>query len=169
MKNEYVKFCKCRCGNGIALNADKEKAVRRVYLAGAMSCYFGTAQQNYPKRWRDKVKEYVRKFYDKIIVISPTDFCKDYYKSQAEVRRFGLRMIREADIILVNLKDIHTSLDTSDEIFYSFIKGKPVIGFLEDESDYKNIPSCKMEQIDRVELGENALKKALNYINRYYV
>ena len=83
--------------------------------------------------------------------------------------RFDLRMVRESDIVLVNLKDLHNSLGTSDEILYAFIKGKPVIGFLEDEVDYENVHPWKIEQIDRIETGKDAMKNAIDYIYRYYV
>lgn len=145
---------------------------RSVYLAGAMSCYFNTEQHDYPKKWREDVKEYVKKYYDDITIISPTDFYeigKNYHKSEFEPMRFDLRMIRESDIILVNLKDLDKSLGTSDEILYAFIKGKTVIGFLENESEYKNIHPWKIEQIDRIETGKNAMGKAIDYIYKYYV
>lgn len=145
---------------------------RVIYLAGAMGCYFGTEQHKYPKQWRDKVKKYVKKYYDHISVLSPTDFYeigKNYHQTEKEPMRFDLRMVREADVILVNLRDLHTSTGTSDEIFYAFIKGKPIIGFLEDESEYKNIHPWKIEQIDRIETGKDAMKNALEYINGYYV
>lgn len=145
---------------------------KSVYLAGAMSCYFNTEQHDYPKKWREDVKKYVKEFYDNIIIISPTDYYeigKDYHKSESETMRFDLRMVREADVVLVNLKDLHTSLGTSDEIFYSFVKGKPVIGFLEDESEKNKIHPWKLEQIDRIETGEGAIQNALDYIYKYYV
>ena len=145
---------------------------RTIYLAGAMNNYFNTDQHDYPKKWRDDVKNYVSRFYDNITVISPTDYYeigKNYHKSESEVMRFDLRMVREADIVLVNLKDLHTSLGTSDEILYAFISGKPIIGFLEDESEIKNIHPWKVEQIDRIETGEDAMKHAIDYIYRYYV
>lgn len=145
---------------------------RIVYLAGTMSCYFNTDQHNYPKKWRDDVKKYVKEYYDGIIVISPQDYFeigKDYHKTESEPMRFDLRMVREADIVLCNLRDLNSSLGTSDEILYAFIKGKPIIGFLEDESEYKNIHPWKIEQIDRIETGDNAMEKALDYIYRYYV
>lgn len=143
-----------------------------VYLAGAVSCYFNSEQHDYPKQWRDEVKNYVKKFYDDMTIISPKDnyeIGKNYHKSETEVMRFDLRMVRESDIVLVNLKDLHTSLGTSDEIFYAFIKGKPIIGFLEDESEVKNIHPWKVEQIDRIEAGKDAMKNAIDYIYRYYV
>ena len=145
---------------------------RNIYLAGAMSCYFNTEQHDYPKRWREDVKKYVKEFYNDITIVSPTDFYeigKNYHKSESEVMRFDLRMIRESDIVLVNLKDLHTSIGTSDEILYAFITGKSIVGFLEDKSDYKNIHPWKIEQIDRIETGNDAMKKAIDYIYRYYV
>jgi len=151
---------------------------RIIYLAGAMSCYFNTDQHDYPKKWREDAKKYVKQLYEDITLISPTDFYeigKNYYKSGAEVMRFDLRMVREADIVLVNLKDLHSSLGTSDEILYAFISGKPVIGFLEKESqvlsedEYKNIHLWKREQIDRFEIGKDSMKRAIDYIYRYYV
>lgn len=144
----------------------------KIYLAGAMGCYFNTEQHNYPKQWRENVKKYVKKLYDDIILISPTDYFeigKNYHKSESEVMRFDLRMVREADIVLVNLRDLHTSLGTSDEILYAFINGKPVIGFLDDELEVKNIHPWKVEQIDRIETGKDSMKRAIEYIYRYYV
>lgn len=29
----------------------------KIYLAGAMGCYFNTEQHNYPKQWRENVKK----------------------------------------------------------------------------------------------------------------
>ena len=126
-----------------------------------MSCYFNTNQHDYPKKWREDAKKYVKQLYDDITLISPTDFYqigKNYHKSESEVMRFDLRMVREADIVLCNLRDLHSSLGTSDEIL-----------FLEDESEIKNIHPWKVEQIDRIETGEDAMKHAIDYIYRYYV
>lgn len=145
---------------------------KSVYLAGAMSCYFNTEQYDYPLKWREDVKEYVRKLYDGITIISPTDFYeigKDYHHSEKEVMRFDLRMVMESDAVLVNLKDLHTSIGTSDEILYAFIKNKPLIGFIDSVYNYKKIHPWKLEQIDRIEVGENSMKKAIDYIYRYYV
>lgn len=145
---------------------------RIVYLAGAMSCYFNTDQHDYPKKWRKDAKEYVKKLYDDITIVSPTDFYqigKNYHKSESEVMRFDLRMVREADIVLCNLRDLHSSLGTSDEILYAFISGKPIIGFFENESEIKNIHPWKIEQIDRIETGEGAMENALSYIYSHYI
>ncbi len=119
-----------------------------------------------------RLEDIIGQLYDDITLISPTDFYqigKNYHKSESEVMRFDLRMVREADIVLGNLRDLHTSLGTSDEILYAFISGKPIIGFLEDESEIKNIHPWKVEQLDRIETGEDAMKHAIDYIYRYYV
>lgn len=145
---------------------------RCVYMAGAMSCYFNTDKHDYPKQWREDAKKYVKELYDDITLVSPTDFYeigKNYHKSESEVMRFDLRMVRESDIVLVNLKDLHSSLGTSDEILYAFISGKPVIGFLDDESEVKDVHPWKIEQIDRIETGKNSMRRAIDYIYRYYV
>lgn len=145
---------------------------RNVYLAGAMSCYFNTEQHDYPKQWREDAKKYVKQLYDDITLVSPTDFYeigKNYHQSETEVMRFDLRMVRESDIVLVNLKDLHSSIGTSDEILYAFIRGNPVIGFIDDKSKIKNIHPWKIEQIDRIESGENSMERAIDYIYRYYV
>lgn len=145
---------------------------RIIYLAGAMGCYFNTDQHDYPRKWRKDAKRYVKKLYDDITLVSPTDYYeigKNYHKSDAEVMRFDIRMVREADIVLCDLKNLHNSLGTSDEILYAFISGKPVIGFLEDEKEIKNVHPWKIEQIDRIETGEDAMKRAIDYIYRYYV
>lgn len=145
---------------------------KTIYLAGAISCYFNTDQHDYPKQWREDAKKYVKQLYDDITLVSPTDYyeiSKNYHKSDTEVMRFDLRMVREADIVLVNLRELHSSLGTSDEILYAFIGGKPVIGFLEDESEITKVHPWKIEQIDRIETGEDAMKHAIDYIYRYYV
>ena len=106
---------------------------------------------------------------------SPTDYYEygsDYHKSNREVMRFDLRKVRESDVMLVNLKDIRKSVGSCDEIFYAYILGKPIIGFIEDDIDGEElinyVHEWKYEQIDRIETGENALETACEYIKDYY-
>lgn len=110
-------------------------------------------------------------------IISPVDYYSigsDDSKNPSEVMRFDLRKIREADLVLVNLKDLDKSLGTSDEIFYAYMRGIPVIGFLETEDELSEIKvqetvhPWKYEQIDRIETGEDAMAKAITYIIGYY-
>ena len=141
---------------------------RIIYLAGAMGCYGAFAE--YPKKWRDDVKEYFKKYSDNFTCISPTDYFEigaNYHQSEKEVMRFDMRKVRESDIVLVNLKDLNLSLGTSDEILYAFIRGIPVIGFSE-EGNESDIHAWKIEQIDRIEYGKDSMQKAMEYIRNYY-
>lgn len=115
---------------------------------------------------------YVKQCYEDITLVSPTDYYEigeNYYQSETEVMRFDLRIVKEPDIVLVNLRDLHSSLGTSDEILYAFISGKSVIGFIEDKEEVKNIHLWKIERIDRIETGKDAMEKAIDYIYKYYV
>lgn len=145
---------------------------RTIYLVGAMSCYFNADQHDYPKQWWEDAKVYVKQCYEDITLVSPTDYYEigeNYYQSETEVMRFDLRIVKEPDIVLVNLRDLHSSLGTSDEILYAFISGKSVIGFIEDKEEVKNIHLWKIERIDRIETGKDAMEKAIDYIYKYYV
>lgn len=148
---------------------------KKIYLAGAMACY--GIESNEAKEWREKVKEYFNSYCEYFECVSPVDYYSigcDISKRDSEVMRFDLRKVREANIILVNLKDLDKSIGTSDEILYAYISGKPIIGFLETDFELKNnevkhrIHSWKYEQIDRIETGKEALEKACEYIKNFY-
>lgn len=145
---------------------------KNIYLAGAMEVYKNSDKS---KKWREKVKEYFHTYSTDFQCINPMDyysFSNDISKNNAEIMRFDLRKIRESDIILVNLKEIRNSIGTSDEILYSYILGKPIIGFLEESVDenelIKKIHPWKYTQIDRVETGKNSMLDACEYIRNYY-
>lgn len=147
--------------------------MKSVYLIGAMQVYGSKSEE--AKEWRNKVKEYFSNYCLDFECISPTDFYEygaGYHKTEREVMRFDLRKVRESDIMLVNLKDIRESIGSSDEIFYAYMLGKPVIGFIEDDIAGDKLISYvhewKYEQIDRVETGKDALEKACEYIKNYY-
>lgn len=148
----------------------------RIYLAGAIGCYGVGAE--YPQLWRKMASEWFEIYsgyaYDyHFYCIDPTryyEYGKDYHKSEKEVMLFDLRKVKSADIILVNLKDIEKSPGTIDEVFYAWINKIPVVGFLEKDNganDFELHPWVT-EQIDRIEVGNNAMKKAMIYIKDYY-
>ena len=147
--------------------------MKSIYLIGAMQTYGDKSEK--AKEWRNKVKEYFSKYCLDFECISPTDYYEygsDFCKSNREVMRFDLRKVRESDVMLVNLKDIRKSVGSCDEIFYAYILGKPIIGFIEDDIDGEElinyVHEWKYEQIDRIETGKNALEKACEYIKDYY-
>ena len=148
----------------------------RIYLAGAIGCYGVGAE--YPKLWRKMASEWFEIYsgyaydYD-FYCIDPTryyEYGRDYHKSEKEVMMFNLRKVESADVILVNLKDIEKSPGTIDEVFDAWKNNIPVIGFLETENTTDDIVlhSWIRNQIDRIETGENAMKKAMIYIKDYY-
>lgn len=147
--------------------------MKSIYLIGAMQIYGEKSEE--AKEWRDKVKEYFSEYSLNFDCIAPTDYYEygsDYHKSNREVMRFDLRKVREADIMLVNLKNIRQSIGSCDEIFYAYMLGKPIIGFIENNFGIEEltgyIHEWKYEQIDRIETGEDALNKACQYIKEYY-
>lgn len=147
--------------------------MKSIYLIGAMQTYGNKSEE--AKTWRNKVKEYFSKYCLDFECVSPTDYYEyggDYRKSEREVMRFDLRKVRESDIMLVNLRDIRRSIGSSDEIFYAYMLGKSIIGFIEEDlTDDKLVDyvhEWKYEQIDRIETGEGALKKACDYIKNFY-
>lgn len=140
-----------------------------------MTCYGSESDE--AKKWREKAKEYFFRWGESCRIVSPVDYYSigsDDSKKPSEVMRFDLRKVREADLILVNLKDLDKSLGTSDEIFYAYMRGIPVIGFLETEDELSEekvqevVHPWKYEQIDRIETGEDAMVKAITYIIEYY-
>lgn len=147
--------------------------MKSIYLIGAMKVYGSKSEE--AKEWRNKVKEYFSEYSLNFECVCPTDYYEygcNYHKSDREVMRFDLRKVRESDIMLVNLKDIRQSIGSCDEIFYAYMLGKPIVGFVEENIkgdelvDY--VHEWKYEQIDRIETGENALEKACEYIKNYY-
>lgn len=147
----------------------------KVYLAGAMACYGSKSDK--AKKWREEVKKYFRKYSEFCIPISPVDYYSigsDHSKKSSEIMRFDLRKVKESNLVLVNLQDLDKSLGTSDEIFYAYMQGIPIIGFLQTEKELEEskvvniMHSWKYEQIDRIETGKDAMTKAMDYIIEYY-
>lgn len=145
---------------------------KKIYLAGAIGCY-----KDCPERaikWRnDVVKELYERGLDMSFdVFSPTEYYNYWnptHKTEKEIMRYEFNQIKHSTVVLVNLKDIDKSIGTSDEILFSYINNIPVIGFLDDSDDINEyVHPWKIEQIDRIETGENALKNALDYILEYY-
>ncbi len=142
--------------------------VKQIYLAGAIG--YGGALAEYSEKWRKEAMDYLQRKQVNCKCTSLISFCKTEshpYQTERELMRFALRMVREADMVLVNLKDLNKSIGTCDEIFYAWTKGIPVIGFLENGKK-EEIHGWKVEQIDRMEVGKGALTQALEYIVNYY-
>ena len=150
---------------------------KRIYLAGAIGCYPPGSRE--PIEWRVQVDKDIRHFYgEAFYAFNPMDYYQygsDFHQSEREPMIYDLRAVENSDVILVNLKDINKSIGTSDEILTAYRRNIPVIGFLKTEEPLKNkeelyqyIHPWKVEQMDRVETGFDAMDKAIEYIADFY-
>ena len=145
--------------------------MHKVYLAGAMSCYHKENNIEKATKWREKAEEYFKNNTENFECINPMRFYSigsSYHTSDFEPMRFDLRKVKESRVVLVNLESLDKSLGTSDEILYAYLNDVPVVGFLEDESLLHTIHEWKNIQIDRIEYGEDAQERAMEYIKNYY-
>lgn len=147
---------------------------KRIYLAGAMSCYKNPRDY---ELWREEAKGYLEGQCGGFKAIEPNKFYNYEYnlhKTEKEVMRFELYMVEHSDVVLVNLENLDKSTGTNDEIMWAYMHGIPVIGFLECEEEIGSeklpcyIHPWKIEQITRIETGQNAMQNALSHIATYY-
>ena len=143
----------------------------RVYLAGAMSCHYEENKYEKATKWRKKAEEYFINNTDNFKCINPCDYFSigdNYHTNKFEPMRFVLRKVKESRVVLVNLEDLYRSLGTSDEIMYAWLNDIPVVGFLEDENLIDTVHDWKICQIDRIETGNGAQERVMEYIKNYY-
>lgn len=135
---------------------------KRIYLSGALG---SDKDDMMPHKWRKTVKEWFG-FEDRFNIFDPVIYYSNHSDNQytyKEVMRYRFRAIKQSDVLLVNLNNI--DIETSDAILYAYLNNVPIIGFSDSNS---NIDDQKIEQIDRIETGKNALTKAMMYIASYY-
>lgn len=140
---------------------------KQIYLAGAIGCY---GEDPYPYQWRDEAKKFFKNYYPEFEIFSPLDYYNyqnKNHKSEKEVMLYEMTAVQKSGIVLVNLKDLEKSLGTSDEILFAYLNRIPIIGFLEN-GNLSDIHPWKLEQINRVETGEDAMLNAMDYIANYY-
>ena len=143
----------------------------KIYLAGAMSCYYKENNVEKAEEWRERDEIYFNTNDGNFKCINPMRYFSidgNYHTSDYEPMRFDLRKVKESRVVLVNLEDLYRSLGTSDEIMYAWLNDIPVIGFLEDESLMNTVHSWKVCQIDKIEVGEGTQERAMEYIKNYY-
>ena len=143
----------------------------RVYLAGAMRCYYEENEYEKATKWRERAEIYFANNTENFRCINHCNYFSisdNYHTSDFEPMRFDLRKVKESRVVLVNIKDLYRSLGSSDEILYAWLNDIPVIGFLEDETLIDTIHPWKYCQIDRIETGKGAQERAMEYIKNYY-
>lgn len=105
---------------------------KKIYLSGAMGCYLGTKEEGYAETWR---KEIEKEFQLLILILNFTQQDITIINEHSEgkdVMIYELNQLKTSDILLVNLKDVDSSVGTIEEIFYAYILGLPIIGFYQN-------------------------------------
>ena len=103
---------------------------------------------------------------DRFNIFDPVIYYSNHSDNQytyKEVMRYRFRAIKQSDVLLVNLNNI--DIETSDDILYAYLNNVPVIAFSDSNS---NIDDQKIEQIDRVEIGKDALTKVMMHVAGYF-
>lgn len=129
-----------------------------VYLAGKMS---GLSFEEQTK-WRNEIKEGLE--HTDFKVVSPTDYYNyDYpsHQSEKEVMDWELRVVSKADILIVNLNKVGTSVGTLFELATAHHLHKPIIGYGKTEGLHPWIQECLWRT-------ENNLSDLLAYITGYF-
>lgn len=143
--------------------------LKKIYLLGAVKEYENIEKAN---KWRNEAKEYFSDYLLDFECINPLDYYRydrNFHKSESEVFKFCMRKVAEADVMLVNLEHFNKSSGSHDEVFKAWSIDKPVIGFYESDKPLCTvIDEWKQLQFDRIETGEDAMEKAMEYIRIYY-
>lgn len=143
---------------------------KEIYLAGTIGYYVVNNRNEKAQSWRKQV-ELLNESHSEFSIINPISYYKyndGYQKTEKEIMRFYLNRLRKCSAVLVNLNDLDKSIGTSDEILFAYLHSIPVIGFVDNNEEYRKLHPWKIEQIDRIEVGEDALKRALEYIYLFY-
>jgi nucleoside 2-deoxyribosyltransferase len=133
----------------------------KTYLAGAMA----KVLPEEANKWRVEATKLFKKYTDNIHTINPCD----YYNftldpntyTEKEVKEFDLHMVRNCDLVLVNL-DYPDSIGTAIELECATrFWHKPVIGF----GTTKNHPWIELSLTKRC----NTMEEAVEHIVEFYV
>lgn len=138
-----------------------------------METHAGT---NYAKEWREECKKWFAENCENVKCISPVDYYNygnNESKTGLEIMRFDLNKVKNSDLILVDMNCLRKTIGTNDEIFYAYMLGKPIIGFIDNEVNGMELENLihpwKFWQTARIEVGQDAMKKAMLHIKDYYL
>lgn len=144
---------------------------KKIYLSGAMGCYLGTKEEGYAETWRKETEKEFQLTNSNFNIFNSTRYYNyNEHSDGKEVMRYELNQLKTSDILLVNLKDVDSSVGTIEEIFYAYILGLPIIGFLPELDNTNNtfVHPWLYEQIDKVFEGKDSMQDAIYYIEDYY-
>lgn len=140
----------------------------KVYLAGAMS---GLTFEEM-NTWRIDVKKKLEHMADyqgrSINVINPVvyyNFVRPQHKNEREVMQYDLNHAKSSDLVVVNLKNLDTSIGTIIELYEAYTRNIPVLAF-GDSTTYLNLHPWVKECITRLDTSANNLAY---YIKNFYL
>lgn len=144
----------------------------RIYLAGAMGCYKECPEK--ASKWRSLIKENLKN--TSAVCIDPMTFYNynsNYHKTEKEIMRYELNLIRKCDLVIVNLHDIEKSIGTIDEVMFAYLNHIPVVGFKCTSLPIGHtLHPWLIEQLERIETcgdEKTAIEDLLDYVMNYYV
>ena len=139
-----------------------------IYLAGKMS---GLSKEEYTK-WRNVISdELIGTAYligAKIQIINPTDYFDfdDMDRHlEKEVMQFDLNMVRQSDIVIVNVSGVSSSIGTAIELYEANRLNIPVIAYTDrdvEDDIHPWIENC----FSTVQMSKDEL---IDYIRDFYM
>lgn len=145
----------------------------KIYLSGASEIYEDAKKA---REWREEIKKWFHIYCENVRVVSPMDYygySSSNHKTDREVFRFDLHMVRTSDLVMVNLEEIRKSAESCIEVYEAYRSSIPVIGFYNDKITSGAMKNAfhpwVYECIDRIEAGEDAMESAMMYIKDFYV
>lgn len=145
----------------------------KIYLAGPMTGL--TLEESL--EWRRKFTYEYAKHCDTYpeIFNPPLYFNGDMNPNSytdMEAFRFDVRQLKSSDLMVVNLDGAEKSVGTCQELAMAYIWDIPVIGInqsVDDKDTYLNtLHPWIVEEVDKIFVGDSAIKMAANYIYSYY-
>lgn len=154
--------------------------MKHVWLCGAsekVSFEDGNKWREDCVKWFENNSEFFRAW-------NPNNYYnyrEQLHHNDSEIIGFCDTHVNEADVILVNLKDIRRSVGSISELAWCYSTRKPVVGFIEDDAyvdfykdrEVEEALKCEIhpwvyEFCGRIEVGFDARLDALEYIDKYY-
>ena len=152
------------------LGVDKMKNDKlTIYLAGKMS---GLSKEEYTK-WRniisDELIEVAHLIGAEIQIINPAeyfDFEKMDRHLEKEIMQFDLNMVRQSDIVIVNVGSISESIGTAIELYEANRLNIPVIAYTEYGIVNDNIHPWIENCLSTVQMNRSEL---ITYMRDFYM
>lgn len=139
-----------------------------IYLSGGMQ-KFGKADFDKSNAWRKYCKQALEccESEYRVRVCNPNDYFNFYdekpqYKSEREVMNLDLHKLKNADLVIVNFNDIH-STGTQSEIAIAYDREIPIIGLADAKQTLHPWQACMCERVF------DNMDEMLDYVEDFYL